>query len=39
MAIEYAVWWPDMGRELATRRLLIRYEPGDPEIETRLEIQ
>ena len=39
IALEDAVWWPDMGRELPTRRLVVWYEPGDTEVETRLEIQ
>jgi len=39
IASEDAVWWPDMGRELPTRRLVLRYVPGDNEVETHLEIR
>lgn len=39
IVLEDAVWWPDMGLELPTRRLVMGYEPGDSEVETRLEIQ
>jgi uncharacterized heparinase superfamily protein len=33
-----AVYWPDMGCELPTRRLVVRFEPGDVAVETHLEI-
>jgi uncharacterized heparinase superfamily protein len=38
IAIEDAVWWPDMGCELTTRRLVLRLEPGEHTAETVLEI-
>lgn len=38
IAVESAVWWPDMGCELATRRLVIRRDPRDAAVETQLEI-
>jgi uncharacterized heparinase superfamily protein len=38
MALEDAVWWPDMGQELATHRLVVYCEPGEAAIEMQLEI-
>lgn len=35
---EPAVWWPDMGREIATTRLIARTGPGWTGIETRIEV-
>lgn len=35
LEIEPAVWWPDLGCELATTRLLIRLAPGECEVTTR----
>lgn len=36
MTIEDAVWWPDMGRELQTRRLRIKLEHGARKAQLRL---
>ena len=37
--LEPAVWWPDMGEEIATTRLVTYTPPGWTELETRIEIQ
>jgi uncharacterized heparinase superfamily protein len=36
--VEPAVWWPDMGVELATRRLIVRLAPGVTSTRTQLRI-
>ncbi len=36
--VEDAVWWPDMGRELATKRLRVRLEAGISEVVTELRV-
>lgn len=38
LELEEAVWWPDMGHELLTRRLVARARAGDGEIETIIEV-
>lgn len=38
LAVEAAVWWPDMGVELPTRRLLLRLAPGSREAHTVLKL-
>jgi uncharacterized heparinase superfamily protein len=39
LAIEDAVWWPDMGREIATRRLVSSLAPGDRDVISTIEVQ
>ena len=34
ISIENALWWPDMGYEHATKRLVIAVDPGAAEIST-----
>jgi hypothetical protein len=34
LAIADAVWWPDMGVEKATRRLVVTVDPGQTEVVT-----
>lgn len=36
--IEPAVWWPDMGVELPTRRLVLRLAPNQTAVTTQLRI-
>ncbi len=38
IAVEPAVWWPDMGMELATRRLVVRFAPGVASTTTQLRV-
>lgn len=38
LKLETAVWWPDMGQEIATTRLTARADPGWTEIKTRIEL-
>jgi uncharacterized heparinase superfamily protein len=38
IAVEPAVWWPEMGMELATRRLVVRLAPGVASATTQLRI-
>lgn len=38
LRIEDAVWWPDMGRELRTKRICLILPPGTREVTTTLEI-
>jgi uncharacterized heparinase superfamily protein/glycosyltransferase involved in cell wall biosynthesis len=38
IAVEPAVWWPDMGVELATRRLVVRLAPGVASVMTQFHV-
>lgn len=38
LSLKDAVWWPDMGREMTTRRLTACIEPGWDEIITRIDV-
>ena len=38
LAIEDAVWWPDMGHEFATRRLVSNLAPGERDVTSTIEL-
>lgn len=38
IGVEPAVWWPDMGVEIPTKRCVIRLAPGEPGVSTELQI-
>lgn len=37
-SVEPAVWWPDLGVEIATRRIVVRLPPGAPEAVSRFTV-
>lgn len=38
LCLKDAVWWPDIGEEIATRRLVSRLAPGERSARTRIEV-
>ena len=39
MAVHEAVWWPDMGAQIRTKRILVSVEPGSREVITTFAIE